>query len=104
MSVRPVDMVMLQQINEVSHIKQSENARPMQEQVNIVQQEQKQTEVKSEQVNKKDNVDSQNSKYDARDKSSNEYEGQGSHGSRKKADDGVVKLKSLDGGGFDIKV
>ena len=35
MSVRPIDIMMVPQMNEVSHIKQSENMRPATEQMNI---------------------------------------------------------------------
>lgn len=105
MSVRPVDMLMLQQMNEISNIKQSENARPMQEQATIVNQGQKEVETKAEQVNQKDDVDNQSQKYDAKEKSSNEYQG-GENGAKhkKNGSDGVVRLKSLDNGGFDMKV
>ncbi len=105
MSVRPVDMLMLQQINEVSHIRQTENARPMQEQAAIINHEQKEVETKAEQVNQKDDVDNQSQKYDARDKSNNEYHGNDNEDKHKKNnDDGIVRLKSLDNGGFDIKI
>lgn len=105
MSVRPVDMLMLQQINEVSHIRQTENARPMQEQAAIINHEQKEVETKAEQVNQKDDVDNQSQKYDARDKSNNEYHGNDNDDKHKKNnDDGIVRLKSLDNGGFDIKI
>lgn len=105
MSVRPVDMLMLQQINEVSHIRQTENARPMQEQAAIINHEQKEVETKAEQVNHKDDVDNQSQKYDARDKSNNEYHGNDNEDKHKKNnDDGIVRLKSLDNGGFDIKI
>lgn len=105
MSVRPVDMLMLQQINEVSHIRQIENARPMQEQAAIINHEQKEVETKAEQVNQKDDVDNQSQKYDARDKSNNEYHGNdNNHKQKKNKDDGIVRLKSSDNGGFDIKI
>ena len=105
MSVRPVDMLMLQQINEVSHIRQSENARPMQEQATIINHEQKEVETKAEQVNNKDDVDNQSHKYDARDKSDNEYQGNDNSEKHKKNNgDGIVRLKSIDNGGFDIKI
>ena len=105
MSVRPVDMLMMQQINEVSHIRQEETARTAQQQTNIVNNNQKDTEVKSEQVNQKDNVDNQNKKFDAREKSDNEYQGNGGSNNRnEKREDGTVKIKSLNHGGFDIKI
>lgn len=53
MSVRPIDIMMVPQMNEVSHIKQSENMRPATEQMNIVSNVDKKVENKSEQVTKK---------------------------------------------------
>ena len=52
MSVRPIDIMMVPQMNEVSHIKQSENMRPATEQMNIVSNVDKKVENKSEQVKK----------------------------------------------------
>ena len=102
MSVRPIDMLMVPQMNEVSHIKQSENSKPLVEQTNIFNQNQKEIEVKSEQVNTKDNVDYKDQKYDAKEKSNNEYYGKNL---KNKAgnDDGsvVVKKKNMN---FDMKV
>ena len=98
MSVRPIDMLMVPQMNEVSHIKQSENSKPLVEQTNIFNQNQKEIEVKSEQVNTK----YKDQKYDAKEKSNNEY-----YGKKKKNkagnDDGsvVVKKKNMN---FDMKV
>ena len=57
MSVRPIDIMMVPQMNEVSHIKQSENMRPATEQMNIVSNVDKKVENKSEQVTKKDDVE-----------------------------------------------
>ena len=48
MSVRPIDIMMVPQMNEVSHIKQSENMRPATEQMNIVSNVDKKVENKSE--------------------------------------------------------
>jgi len=103
MSVRPIDMIMMPQLNEVSQIKQNENTRPVVEQANIYSQNEKEIEVKAEQVNAKDDVDYKEQKYDAKEKSNNEYQG---NNKRKKAmagDDGrvVVKKKNID---FDMKV
>ena len=74
MSVRPIDIMMVPQMNEVSHIKQSENMRPATEQMNIVSNVDKKVENKSEQVTKKDDVENKGHKFDAKEKSSNEYE------------------------------
>jgi hypothetical protein len=99
-------MLMLQQqMTEVSNLKHTENSRPMQEQATIVNQEQKNVETRAEQVNHKENADNQSQKYDARDKSNNEYHGgAGGDSRRRNKSDGTVKLKSVDNGGFDMKI
>lgn len=57
MIVRPVDFAVVQQMNEVSHIKQEENQRPVVEQQTITTQVQKETDTKAEQVQHKENAD-----------------------------------------------
>ena len=47
MIVRPVDFAVVQQMNEVSHIKQEENQRPVVEQQTITTQVQKETDTKT---------------------------------------------------------
>ena len=54
MIVRPVDFAVVQQMNEVSHIKQEENQRPVVEQQTITTQVQKETDTKAEQVQHKE--------------------------------------------------
>lgn len=103
MSVRPVDIMTMQQINQVSNIKQNEMTRPMVEQGNIATVIEKQTEAQNEQVVKKTDVENRNKKYDARDKSENEYHGN-NHKSEKKNEDGKVIIKSKKISNFDIKV
>ena len=68
MSVRPIDIMMVPQMNEVSHIKQSENMRPATEQMNIVSNVDKKVENKSEQVTKKDDVENKGHKFDAKER------------------------------------
>ncbi len=100
MSVRPIDVMTMQQINEVTQLRQNENARPMAQQMNITQQLQKDVNTKAESVNKKDNTDNRQRKFDAKDKSDNEYYGQ-----KKKGDeDGRVKIKGSEERSFDMKV
>lgn len=96
-------MIMVPQMNEVSHIKQSENSKPVVEQTNIFNQNQKEVEVKSEQVNTKDNVDYKDQKYDAKEKSNNEYYGGKKKKNKMDDTDGkvVVKRKNIN---FDMKV
>ena len=101
MGVRPVDLMMVPQMTEVSHIKQTENMRPMAEQMNITAQVDKQAGNKSEQVSKKDDVENDPGKFDAKEKSENEYQGR----SRKRTyKEGKVFVKKSADGGFDVKV
>ena len=105
MSVRPIDIMMVPQMNEVSHIKQSENMRPATEQMNIVTNVDKKVENKSEQVTKKDDVENNNHKFDAKEKSNNEYEGSGSGTySKRTFKEGNVTVKEDTDVIFDIKV
>ena len=101
MSVRPIDIMMVPQMNEVSHIKQSENMRPATEQMNIVSN----VENKSEQVTKKDDVENKGHKFDAKEKSNNEYERSGSGPySKRSFKEGNVTVKQDEDVFFDIKV
>ena len=80
----------------------SEN-RPMTEQQTITQQVQKDINVHSQQVNKKDNADNETGKYDAKDKSNNEYSGEGNSRKKKKSD-GKVFVKGQGSADFDVKI
>ncbi len=101
MSVRPIDVMTMQQMNEVTQIKQNESVKPVAQQMNIAKEIQKDVNNKAEQVNKKDNADKSDRKFDAKDKSDNEYYGQ-----KKKRDneDGRVTIKSAGNRSFDMKV
>ncbi len=101
MSVRPVDLMMVQQMNEVSQIKHNETSRPVAQQFNISAQVQKDTDNRAEQVTQKADVDNGNRKFDAKDKSDNEYHGQ-QKGKQKQ--DGKVTIKNKSEFNFDIKV
>ena len=105
MIVKPIDLAMVQQMNEVSNIKNNENQKPMVDQQNIMTQVQKEVANKAEQVVKKDNADKNESKFDAKDKSNNEYAKDGKLVNRKKKrDDGKVFLKDQNVADFDIKI
>lgn len=101
MSVRPVDIMMVQQINEVSQIKQNETSRPVTQQFNISQQVQKEVENKSEQVTQKSDLDNRERKFDAKEKSDNEYQ---KSKDNKKNKDGKVTIKNKNDSNFDMKV
>ena len=96
MIVRPVDFAVVQQMNEVSHIKQEENQRPVVEQQTITTQVQKETDTK-------ENADNPQKKYDAKDKSQNEYPG-GHHQGKKGSKDGKFFIKGQEIVDIDIKI
>ena len=74
MIVRPVDFAVVQQMNEVSHIKQEENQRPVVEQQTITTQVQKRNRYKKQnRFSIKRMPITTRKKYDAKDKSQNEY-------------------------------
>lgn len=105
MSVRPVDLGIIQQMNEVAQIKNSETAKPMAQQFNISAHVEKETENRSEQVNQKSDVDNNGKKYDAKEKSENEYQRQQKKKeNEQKEKDGRVFLKGKDKQNFDVKI
>ena len=69
----------------------------------LLQQVQKDINVHSQQVNKKDNADNETGKYDAKDKSNNEYSGEGNSRKKKKSD-GKVFVKGQGSADFDVKI
>ena len=89
MVIKPVEFAMIQQ--------------PMTEQQTITQQVQKDINVHSQQVNKKDNADNETGKYDAKDKSNNEYSSEGDSRKKKKSD-GKVFIKGQGSADFDVKI
>lgn len=100
MSLRPVDIITVQQMNEVSNVKNGEISKPMAQQFNIAAQVEKRVENNSEQVIRRSDTENRNRKFDAKDKSDNEYDGQRS----KNKKDGKVTLKEKNNSGFDVKV
>ncbi|MDO5403630.1 MAG: hypothetical protein Q4F11_09355 [Eubacteriales bacterium] len=104
MMVRPSEFGMIQQINEASHVKQSELSRPMVEQQNLVSQMKKDEQTRSEQVQKKDNADNMQKKFDAKDKSDNEYYDDGDRHKQQKNPDGRVFIKGQARTDFDVKI
>lgn len=105
MIVKPLDFAVVQQMNEVSQIKQHQDHRPLAEQQTITTQVQKDTDTKAEQVNQKDNADHKNKKYDAKDKSQNEYHKEkGSDKKKRQTDEGKVSIKGQNSMEFDIRI
>ena len=93
MIVRPVDFAVVQQMNEVSHIKQEENQRPVVEQQTITTQVQKETDTKAEQVQHKENADNHQKKYP-----------DGHHQGKKGSKDGKFFIKGQEIVDIDIKI
>ena len=103
MVIKPVEFAMIQQQNNVAKSQYNAENRPMTEQQTITQQVQKDINVHSQQVNKKDNSDNETGKYDAKDKSNNEYSGEGNSRKKKKSD-GKVFVKGQGSADFDVKI
>ena len=105
MIVKPIDLAMVQQLNEVSHIKQNQDQRPAVEQQMISTQVEKTIEEKSEMVVRKEDIEKEQRKYDAKDKNDNEYDEAGhKQEKKKKISDGKVFLKGHNFSDFDIKI
>ncbi len=107
MIVKPIDLAMIQQMNEVSQIKQQQLSKPVVQQQNIAVQVEKNAEVKSEQVKRKDDPENNNSekKFDAKEKSNNEYTRNGSYKKKRKTEsEGKVVVKNKDFVDFDVKI
>lgn len=100
MGVRPVDIITVQQMHEVTQVKNSEIAKPMAQQYNIAAHVEKKIENNAEQVVSKSDVENRNRKFDAKDKSDNEYQKKKS----KQEKDGKVTIKGKSDSGFDVKV
>lgn len=103
MVIKPIEFAMIQQQNDVAKSQYNNENRPMTEQQTITQQFQKEINVHSQQVNKKDNADNETGKYDAKDKSNNEYSGE-SNSHKKKKSDGRVFVKGQGSIDFDVKI
>ncbi|MGN0328274.1 MAG: hypothetical protein ACI4D4_04750 [Lachnospira sp.] len=104
MIIRPTEFGMIQQQNSVSQIQHNAESRPAVEQQTIAGQLRKDTDVKSEQVVEKENVDNSERKFDAKDKSDNEYSKDGSSKKKRQSSDGRVFIKGQGSMDFDIKI
>ena len=90
MVIKPVEFAMIQQQNNVAKSQYNAENRPMTEQQTITQQVQKDINVHSQQVNKKDNADNEtSSEGDSR---------------KKKKSDGKVFVKGQGSADFDVKI
>lgn len=108
MSVRPVDFNgMMQNQQNVSNIKHSEDQRPMLQQHQALQTVTKQQEASAKQVIHKDNLEREEYKFDAREEGKNKYQKDRKERKEKrekeKVTDGQVRVKG-EARGFDISV
>lgn len=72
--IRPIDFNgMVQRTNDISTLKQQQDAKPLQDQSNISQNVNKNVEHMTRNVIKKDNADYAEQKYDAKEKGKNQY-------------------------------
>lgn len=101
MSIRPVDIAVIQRSQEVSQVRQNELNKPMTDQMNSQQTIQKDAYVHSETVSSKSNPENQTGNPDAKEKGRGQ---QYDEEERKRLEKlrGKVTLKSK--GGFDIKI
>ena len=104
MSVRPIDFAMLQRMNEVSQIKQNEISKPMIDQINIKSQFTKETNAKSEEVVKKEDLENRQKKFDAKEKGSNHYFGSNPSKNSDKKDESEGRVFVKGQKGFDVKI
>ena len=107
MSVRPVDFNgMMQNQQNVSSVKHSEDQRPVLQQQHAFVAVAKQEEASARQVVNKDDLNREDYKFDARDGSKNQYQNNQKKKKvkqKEKMEDGHVRIKGMSGG-FDMTV
>ena len=107
MSVRPVDFNgMMQNQQNVSNVKHSEDQKPMLQQHQALVTVTKQEQALAKQVIHKDNLDREEYRFDAREEGKNKYQGDQKKRKAKekeKKGDGQVRVKG-EARGFDITV
>ncbi|MBQ2744186.1 MAG: hypothetical protein IJF37_01015 [Lachnospiraceae bacterium] len=105
MIVRPVVIQgTVQNSQNMTAVKHGEDAKPMVDQANIAVSNQKEVQLKSVNVIRKDDVDMGKEKFDAKEKGKNEYYSVKVKKKRKANDseEGTVAIKST--GSFDVKI
>lgn len=103
MAVSPIDINMMQRINEVAQIKHGENTRPEMQQNVITRNIEKDVNIRAEQVRKKDDANKSETEHDARKEGKNKYFRNDTNNKKKKeneADKVTIKGKSS----FDISI
>lgn len=104
MTIRPVDLNgMVQRSQDVSTLKQQEDAKPMVDQQNIQVHFGKQEEQKLKQVVHADDSKEPEYRYDAKEKGNSQYEQQKNGKKKKDKKDSQTKTKGMSGG-FDIRI
>ena len=104
MTIRPVDLNgMVQRSQDVSTIKQQEDAKPLVDQQNIQTHFARQEEHKLKQVVHADDSEEPEFRYDAKEKGNNQYEQKKKKKKKQANADGQVKVKGMSGG-FDIRI
>ena len=107
MSIRPVDFNgMMQNQQNVSNVKHSEDQKPILQQQQALATVSKQEEASARQVVNKDDLNREEYKFDARDGSKNEYQDNRKKKKEKqkeKMEDGHVRIKGMSGG-FDMTI
>ena len=101
MSVSPIDISMIQRLNEVSQIKHNEMTRPDAQQTAITHDIEKQVYVQAEQVVHQSDSTKSNTEHDASEKGKNSYFASGKK-KKKKEEQGTIKIKSKSS--FDMKI
>ena len=102
MSVRPVDFNgMMQNQQNVSNVKHSEDQKPILQQQQAFATVAKQEEASARQVVNKDDLNREDYKFDARDGSKNQYQNNQKKKKvkqKEKMEDGHVRIKGMSGG------
>lgn len=102
MAVSPVDIRMMQRMDDVAQLRQHELTRPQAQQTAITHNIEKQVQIKSEQVLKKEDANKSDTRHDAREKGKNTYFANEKKGNKKKEETGKVTIKG--NASFDMKI
>lgn len=102
MAVSPVDISMMQRMNDVAQIKHNEMTKPDVQQNVITHDIEKQVNANAEQIRKKDDANPSDTRHDAREKGKNTYFGNGGKDKKKHEEQGKVTVKGQ--GSFDMKI
>jgi hypothetical protein len=101
MAISPIDISMMQRMNEVASIRQNEMNKPEVQQITIARDMEKQSALNAEQVRAKDDAGKSNTEHDAKEKGKNFYYGDGGK-NKKKKEEGKVIVKGSKS--FDLKI